>query len=98
MFIAEGRTAGVFAALAIAAGPALVGSAPERADQDSLVPPTSVPGPALLRHSAGQPLKIVDGRTHDVCIYRDCPRGVAGPPRTPPVGHAVGSQCGNFRG
>lgn len=98
MFIAEGRTAGVFAALVIAAGPALVGSFTNHAAEDSFLPPTSVSDPALPRRAAGQRLNVVDGRNSDGRIRGDRPRCVAGPQMAPPVGHTDGGRCPNFRG
>lgn len=93
MFITEGRTAGVFVALAIAAGPVPVGSLTDGANRDPYPPSTSVSEPALLRRPAGQVQNVVDGRNGGVPACGSRALGAHRPPLAPLVGRSEDGQC-----
>ena len=93
MFITEGRTAGVFVALAIAAGPVLVGSLTDRADRDPYPPSTSVSDQALSHRPAGQAQNVIDGRDGGGPACGSRALGAYRPPLAPLVGRTEDGQC-----
>lgn len=93
MFIVERSAAAVVAALAIAAGPAFLGSVPAAADRQEVWPAIASSDTALSRRTTAQLSDVVDGRNRNDRSCRSYPVARAGLWSGPPVGRTADGPC-----